>query len=484
MTDPQGAPHVVDLTEPRSIHLVGVGGAGISAIAVILATMGHRVSGADVRETPAWPALTAAGVDLRVCPAAELFAASPETDLVAHSTAFPPGSADVAEAERSARTIVDRAGILAAISRTRTTVAVSGTHGKTSTTAMLATLLDRAETDPSYLIGAVPVSLGAAARWSEGSDSFVVEADESDSSFLALDAEVAVVTNIDEDHLDHWGDLDAIEAGFDRFVAEADRAVVCIDDPWRPGRVEPRAQRVATAHGAVTVGEAASADWVIHDVEVDRLRTRFGLLFEGHEVGPVQIGTPGRHHARNAATAIAAARSVGVSVRDAVAGVGAYVGVARRFEVLGEADGVTVVDDYAHNPGKVHALVSSAVEAGWDRVVAVFQPHRYTRTRDQAGDFGVALAPADLIAVTDVYSAGEAPIAGVSGLQVVGSVLDERPRAEVAWLPESHDVVTWAAARLRPGDLCLTIGAGDISGLGPRILAVLRSRGAAEEKPG
>lgn len=463
----------VDLSHRRSVHLVGVGGSGISAIAVILATMGHRVSGADVRETPAWPALTDAGVDLQVAPASELFRAPAGTEVVAHSTAFPPGPADMVEARRDGRQIVDRAQILAAICRTRPTVAVSGTHGKTSTTAMLATLLDRAGGDPSFLVGAVPASLGSAARWTGENSHFVVEADESDSSFLALDAEIAVVTNIDEDHLDHWGDIDAIEAGFNRFVANAPRSVVCIDDPWRRGEVEPRAERVAREHTSVTVGEVRSADWVIHDVEVEQLTTRFGLSHDGVELGPVEIGTPGRHHSRNAATAIATAHLMGVQPADAVAAVGAYVGVSRRFEVVGRARGVTVVDDYAHNPGKVHALVSSAAEAGWERVVAVFQPHRYTRTRDQAADFGAALAPADLVAVTDVYPAGEDPIPDVSGLRVVESVLDQRPWAAVAWLPELGDVVTWAAARLRPGDLCLTIGAGDISGLGPRLLSAL-----------
>lgn len=473
MVDPVDSSSVVDLGVSRSIHLVGVGGSGISAIAVILATMGHRISGADVRETPAWPVLAAAGVNLTVAPASELFIAPAGTEVVAHSTAFPPGPADLAAAERDARQVVDRAQILAAICRTRATVAVSGTHGKTSTTAMLATLLDTAGADPSFLVGAVPVGLGAAARWTGEGDHFVVEADESDSSFLALDAEIAVVTNIDEDHLDHWGDIDAIEAGFDRFVANARRSVVCIDDPWRPGEAEVRAERVARARGAVTVGEVPSADWVIHDVEIDRLTTRFGLVVGGQEVGPVEIGTPGRHHARNAATALAAAHLMGVEPSEAVAAVGAYSGVSRRFEVLGRAGGVTVVDDYAHNPGKVHALVSSAVEAGWDRVVAVFQPHRYTRTRDQAADFGAALASADLIAVTDVYAAGESPIPDVSGLHIVESVLDQRPWASVAWLPDLDDVVSWASARLRPGDLCLTIGAGDVSDLGPRLLAAL-----------
>ena len=450
----------VDLSRPRTIHLVGVGGAGISAIGIILAAMGHRVSGADVVETSAWPSLAAAGVALEVVPAVDLFASAErhQAEVIAHSTAFPPTADDRATSAQ----VVDRAGILAAICQARPTVAVSGTHGKTSTTAMLATLLHGAGADPSFLIGAVPDGLGVAARWGGPDGTFVVEADESDGSFLQLPAQVAVVTNIDEDHLDHWGSIDAIEAGFDRFVAAAPERVMCIDDP--------RARRVAAAHGAVTVGETAEARYRIHDVHVDRLTTTFGLAVDGIEVGPVSIGTPGRHHARNAAVAIAVAVVLGVDLSAAVQAVGDYRGVARRFAVIGESHGVTVVDDYAHNPGKVHALLSSAQEAGWNRVVVIFQPHRYSRTRDQGIDFGAALAQADVIAITDVYGAGEAPIPGVSGRTVLDAVLDLRPHAEVAWVPTLDDAAAWAKAALRPGDLCLTVGAGDIAGLGGRLL--------------
>ena len=468
----------VDLSTPRAIHLVGVGGAGISAIGILLAAMGHRVSGVDLNETPAWPKLAAAGVDTEVVGPEQLFASAGDrgAEVVAHSTAFPPTGADLDDAAAAGRQVVDRAAILAAICAARRTVAVSGTHGKTSTTAMLATLLDGVGADPSFLVGAVPAGLGDAARWGGGEGVFVVEADESDGSFLELGATTAVVTNIDEDHLDHWGSIDEIEAGFDRFVAAAEAAVVCIDDPRAEGTVDERAGRVAARHGAVTVGEAASARYRIHDVVVDRLTTTFGLVADGVEVGPVRIGTPGRHHARNAAVALATAAGLGVPLADGVAAIGAYAGVARRFAVVGEAGGVVVVDDYAHNPGKVRALLGSAVEAGWDRVVVVFQPHRYTRTRDQGDDFGAALALADVVAVTDVYGAGEAPLPDVSGRTLVRAVLDRRPWAQVAWVPTLDDATAWALATLRPGDLCLTVGAGDVAGLGARVLAGLDDR--------
>jgi len=470
----------IELTDLQAVHLVGVGGAGMSAIATILACMGHRVSGSDVRPTPAWPVLEAAGVAVSVVPSADLFAdaATHGASVVAHSTAFPPSAQDRAEAEAGGRLLLDRAGILAAICSTRRTVAVSGTHGKTSTTAMLATLLDGAGAHPSFLVGATPVGLGQAARWS-GSEWFTVEADESDGTFLHLGAEVAVVTNVDEDHLDHWGDLAAIEAGFRRFLAEATTSIVGIDDPRGELVTDPRALELATAHGSLTVGEGPEARMRVHDVSIGRLDTEFGLTLDGDLLGRFSIATPGRHHARNAAVAVAVALGQGIDVDAARRALAAYRGVSRRFEMIGEPGGITVVDDYAHNPGKVRALLASAQEAGWDRVVAVFQPHRYTRTRDQAADFGTALALADVVAVTDVYAAGEPPLPGVSGRSILDAMLEARPRAATAWVPTLDDAEAWALHTLRPGDLLLTVGAGDISTLGPRLVAALSERRAA-----
>jgi UDP-N-acetylmuramate--alanine ligase len=465
---------VTDLAAPRTIHLVGIGGAGISAIGIILATMGHRVTGSDVNETAVWPTLVAAGVAPEVVEPAELFASAQRhaAQIVAHSTAFPPTERDLAAAAEAGCTVLDRAGILALICAARPTVAVSGTHGKTSTTGMLATLLEQAGADPSYLVGATPLGLGRAAHWAEGgAGAFVVEADESDGTFLRLGGDIAVVTNIDEDHLDYWHDIGAIEAAFLRFLQEARTGVVCIDDPRGEHVTDERALRVARSVGATTVGEGPEADLRVHSVDVERLHTTFGLRRGSEELGPVRVGTPGRHHARNAAVAVAVAEALGIEAERAVRSIGAYRGVARRFEVVGEVRGATIVDDYAHNPGKVRALLASAKEAGWSRVVAVFQPHRYTRTRDLLADFGAALALADVVAITEIYGAGEEPLPGVSGRSLVEEVLAARPWAQVAWLPTLDDAASWLEGALRPGDLCLTVGAGDVSGLGRRLVA-------------
>ena len=471
-------PEPVDLSTSRAIHLVGVGGAGISAIAVILAQMGHRVSGSDVTTTPAWPVLEAAGVATSVVgDATGLFAAAGghQAEIVAHSTAFIPTAADRTEAATAGRTLLDRAGILAAICAHRRTVAVSGTHGKTSTTTLLATLLHGVGADPSFLIGAVPVGLGVAARWTDDGP-FVVEADESDGTFLHLGADVAVVTNIDADHLDHWGDLDAIEAAFDRFVAAAPSAVVGIDDPRGALVTDPRALAVAERHGALTVGEGPEARLRIGDVRVERIQTTFDLTLDGTDLGTFTVASPGRHYARNAAAAVGVAIGMGVEPGAARAALASYAGVARRFQVIGEADGVTVVHDYAHNPGKLRALFASGADAGWERVVAIFQPQRYTRTHDLADEFGAALAGADVVAITDVYSAGEQPIEGVTGRLLVNAVFDHRPHASVAWVPTLDDAEGWARHTLRPGDLCLLVGAGDVARIGPGLLTALRDR--------
>lgn len=470
----------LELVAPRAVHLVGIGGSGISAIGLILAGMGHTVTGVDVRATPAWDPLQAAGIEPQVVAPDALFSSADATTatIVAHSTAFTPSAIDLDRARQAGRRIVDRASILGAICATRPTIAVSGTHGKTSTTAMLATVLDATDDDPSFLVGAVPVVLGEAARWGGKDGAFVVEADESDGSFLALGASTAVVTNIDEDHLDHWGSIEAIEAAFDRFVGAADHAVVCIDDPAGSGRADARAVRVAAAHDAVTVGEAAGARYAIHDVVVDRLVTTFGLSIDGTEVGPVVLAAPGRHHARNAAVAIAAAATRGIDPIAAVEGLRRYGGVARRFQVMGERRGVVVADDYAHNPGKVRALVTSTADAGWPRVVAVFQPHRFSRTRDQGRAQGEALAAAEVVAITDVYGAGEEPIAGVTSRIVADGLRAVHPHGTLSEVGSLDDALSWAMDTLRPGDICLTVGAGDISTLGPRILASLDEAGS------
>ena len=455
----------IDLTQPVSVHVVGVGGAGMGAIASVLAAMGHRVSGSDLKESAPLERLRAQGVTVHVGHDA---AHVGEVDAVAVSTAMPPNNPEVRAAQQRGIPVLRRAEILTAIAATRRTLAVSGTHGKTTTSSMLALVLVEAGVRPSFIVGGELNEIGGGAVWSDG-DWFVVEADESDGTFVELGADQVIVTSVEADHLDYYGDLAGVEAAFDRFVGDAPGPnLVCAD--------EPGAARLGARHGARTYGTDPSADYVIIDPVTGRSSSSFGLAHRGDVLGRVELPVPGLHNVRNAAGAIVAAMQVGASFEHGQAALGRYAGVARRFQFRGEAAGITVVDDYAHNPGKVRAVLAAAAAGGWGRVVAVFQPHRYSRTEDLHVEFGDSFVDADVVVLTDVYAAGELPRPGVTGKLLVNAVLDAHPRSRVVWLPRREDLVPFLAHELRAGDLCLTLGAGDITSLPDELLARLEGR--------
>lgn len=465
------APLAIDLSLPRAVHVVGVGGAGMSAIASVLVAMGHRVSGSDLKASGGLERLRAQGVTVHVGHDAAHLDSGDALDAVAVSTAVPETNPEVAEARRRGLPVLRRAEILAAIVATRRTIAVSGTHGKTTTSSMLALVLVEAGLRPSFIVGGELNEIGSGAVWDDG-DWFVVEADESDGTFTELGAEIAVVTNVEADHLDHYGSLAAIEASFDRFLDEAPGPnLVCADDPG--------AARLGRAHGALTYGTATDADYRIVDARTARAGASFTLTHGDEVLGDVRLPVPGLHNVGNAAAALVAGMQVGAPFaagRDALA---RYAGVARRYQFRGRAGGVTLVDDYAHNPGKVRAVVSTAGAGGWERVVAVFQPHRYSRTADLWCDFADSFCAADVVVLTDVYGAGEAPRPGVTGKLILNAVLDAHPRARLVWLPQRRDLAPFLTRELRPGDLCLTLGAGDITSLPDEVLAGLAEREAA-----
>ncbi|MGH9187460.1 MAG: UDP-N-acetylmuramate--L-alanine ligase [Acidimicrobiales bacterium] len=444
----------VDLSEPRRIHIVGVGGSGMSAIATVLAAMGHQVSGSDLKDSATLARLRAQGVAAATGHGPERVG---DAEVVAVSTAVPERNPEVQAARQRGIPVVRRAEVLAAIAATRRCLAVSGTHGKTTTSSMLALVLVAAGVRPSFIVGGELNEIGGGAVWDRG-EWFVVEADESDGTFLELPAEIAVVTNVEADHLDYYGSMAAIEAAFDRFLAQAPGPnIVCAD--------EPLAFVLARRHRATTYGVHPDADFQMRDVVTDRAGVRFRLESGGQPLGAVALPVPGTHNARNATAAIVAAVQLGVPFAVAADALRRYTGVARRFEFRGEQDGVTFVDDYAHNPGKVAAVLDAAHQGGWRRVIAVFQPHRYTRTSALWREFGPAFAAADVAVITDIYAAGEAPRPGVTGKLIVNAVLEASPWKRVAWLPRRADILRWLRSELRPGDLCLTLGAGDITSL-------------------
>jgi UDP-N-acetylmuramate--alanine ligase len=456
---------VLDLQQPHRIHVVGVGGSGMSAIASVLAAMGHQVSGSDLKDSGGLERLQHAGVQTFVGHAAEQIG---DAEVVAVSTAVPPSNPEVVEAERRGIPVLRRAEVLAAICATRRTIAVGGTHGKTTTASMLALVLIEAGLRPSFIIGGDVTQIGSGAAWDEG-EWFVVEADESDGTFVELPREIAVVTNVEPDHLEHYGGFAPLEEAFGRFVTGAEHAVVCADDPG--------AAALAAAHGGVTYGTDERAEVHMADLRSHGAGASFTLTRRSDggrtELGAVALPVPGAHNARNAAAAFTAGLLAGASPEAGIAALERFAGVARRFESRGERRGITFVDDYAHLPTEVAAAIAAARSGPWTRVVCAFQPHRYSRTAALWPDFADAFEGVDALALTDIYSAGEQPRPGVTGKLLVDAVLDHHPWHRVAYLPRRADLVQWLVAELRPGDLCLSLGAGDITAVATEVLAVL-----------
>jgi UDP-N-acetylmuramate--alanine ligase len=449
----------LDLGSPRRVHVVGVGGAGMSAISEVLATMGHRVSGSDAANSPVLQRLRRLGVDARV--GHDPSQVGP-VDALAVSTAVGPDNPEVVEARRRGIPVLRRAEVLAAICSCRRTIAVAGTHGKTTTSAMLATVLDTAGLRPSFIVGGQLLDLGTGARWDQG-DWLVVEADESDGTLLELPAEIAVVTSAEPDHLEHWGGFGPLLAAFERFLSAARQGVACADDHALAG--------AARGLGATTYGFAPDADERIVEFSSDRAGCRFAVEHAGLRRGEVVLAMPGEHNAANATAALTAAARAGVPFDRAAAALASFGGIARRFHIRGERAGVTYVDDYAHLPGEVRASLAAARAGDWRRIVCVFQPHRYSRTAALWADFGHAFDEADVLAVTEIYSAGEPPRPGVTGKLIVQAVLDANPHRRAAWLPDRGGLLAFLRRELRPGDLCLTLGAGDLTTLPDELLA-------------
>lgn len=444
-----------DLSVPRQIHVTNVGGAGMSAVATLMAQMGHRVSGHDPAEhTPFLGPLRDLGVIVGTGSEREPLA--PDVDAVVVSTATPSDDPDVVHARDRGIPVVHRSGALAEICRQRAVAAVAGTHGKTTTSALLASVLVGADTDPGWVVGARVAGLGASAAWG-GAGPLVVEADESDGTFLVLGASAAIVTNVEPDHLEHWGGEEALRAAFHEFVAAIDGpTVLCLDDPGS-------ASLVGSARHPVTYGVAAESDYRITDVTPRGTGVSFTITNAGHSVDVVVPAAPGIHNARNAAAALALAHQLGVPVDTGAGMLSRFRGVARRFEVRGEVGGVVLVDSYDHLPTEVAAALAAASDGGWTRVVCCFQPHRFSRTASLWREFADAFVDADLLLVTDVYAAGEPSRPGVTGKLIVDAVLDAHPRARVMWLPALDDAASYLTAALRPGDLCITLGAGDLT---------------------
>lgn len=451
----------VDLGHSRAIHIVGIGGAGMSGLALVLHAMGHRVSGSDLKASPVTIRLREVGINVVI---GHSESALGDADVVTASPAVPMSNVELALAARRGATILTRAQLLGILTRLRRTVAVAGTHGKTTTSTMLSLLLSSAGFQPSFLIGAEVVGIGANAMWAER-DLLVLEADESYGSFAELSADVSLITNVEPDHLDHYGTVENLEGAFVKLIERSRSAIVFGDDPGN--------RRVLARCAASSVGYLSDATYQIRDVVFERAVSSFTLVGpDGVELRP-RVGAPGAHNVANAALACAGALHLGVDPGSCVEGLARFAGVPRRFEFRGSARGVTFVDDYAHLPGEVRATVDAARRGGFERIVAVFQPHRYTRIAALADSFRGAFDGADLVVVTDVYGAGETPVPGVTGKLVASAITAGQGAPRVRYLAGRDELVAALASELRAGDLCLTMGAGDLTTVPDQVLEVL-----------
>jgi UDP-N-acetylmuramate--alanine ligase len=436
--------------------MIGIGGAGMSGIARLLLARGIEVSGSDLKGSTGLEDLGNLGAEVAVGHRADQVAADGMPDAVVVSTAIPERNPELEEARRLGLPVLARAQVLAALMSGARGIAVAGTHGKTTTTSMTSTILERAGLDPTFVIGGDLNESGSNARHGRGGW-FVAEADESDGSFLLLSPEVAVITNVEQDHVDFYRSREETLAAFAQFVRSARVVVACADDEGvrevlrRSGRDE----MIHTygmgpgAHVRVAPGVASG-------------RSAAGTIHVDGRAVPVSLRVPGVHNLLNAAAALLAAREAGVDVATAAEALESFGGVRRRFEFRGMGRGAEFFDDYAHHPTEIRATLA-AVPDEYRRVVAVFQPHRYTRTEAMWCELGEALEVADVVVLTDVYGAGETPIPGVTGKLLVDSLTEAAPGKRVVYLPKRADVAPFLSAEVRPGDLVLTLGAGDIT---------------------
>ena len=460
-------------TDIGVIHFVGIGGIGMSGIAEVMANLGFRVQGSDAAEGYVVQGLRDKGITVFIGQDAANVA---DAAVVVTSTAIKADNPEVLAARAKRIPIVRRAEMLAELMRLKSCVAIAGTHGKTTTTSLVAALLDAGNMDPTVINGGIINTYGSNARLGAG-EWMVVEADESDGSFLRLGGTIGVVTNIDPEHLDHWGDFDRVREGFRQFVNAVPfygAGVLCIDHP----EVQALLPKVQDRR-IITYGFSATADVRGEGVTPVPGGNRFSVIVRTRDgertIADLVLPMPGRHNVQNSLAAVAVAVELGISDEAIRAGFAHFGGVKRRFTKVGETDGIIVIDDYGHHPVEIRAVLAAAREGAQGRVLAVVQPHRFSRLRDLMAEFQAAFNDADMVYVAPVYAAGEAPIDGIDADHLAAGLLAAGHRA-AATVAGADDLAAKLAAEARPGDMVVCLGAGDITkwaaGLAPAIAKV------------
>ncbi len=459
----------------RQVHFVGIGGSGMCGIAEILLSEGFRVSGSDLAMSANTERLEDLGADVTIGHAARNLG---DADVVVVSSAVPEDNPEIRAARRHSVPVIARAEMLAELMKLKYSIAVGGTHGKTTTTAMTATLLEHAGRDPTVIDGGRLVHLDSGARIGR-SEFLVAEADEAYGSIKRFNPSIAVFTSIDADHLDYYADLQEIADVFTDFANRVPffgMVVMCLDDD-NVRRVIPDLHK---RH--VTYGLHSDADVTASEVAFCGMESQFVISRDGERLGAAMINLPGEHNVRNALAAVCVAMELGVSFSDVVAGLASFKGVRRRFEILGEADGVLVVDDYAHNPAKLQAVFAGAKAAfPQRRLVAAFQPHRYHRLKSLADEFARSFADTEALYITEIYGAGEDPIEGVSAENLVAAIRAQG-HLSVTHVATNAGLTQRLVEDVRPGDLLLIAGAGDIGEVGLDVLNARKAAALAEAK--
>ncbi len=439
----------------KKIHFVGIGGIGMSGIAELLLNLGYQVSGSDLRDSETTRRLSELGGEIVIGHSAENINA---VDVVVTSTAVKSDNPEVVEAYRQHVAVIPRAEMLAELMRMKYGIAIAGTHGKTTTTSMMSVVLHHAGIDPTAVIGGKLDVFGSNAKLGRGKF-LVAEADESDGSFMHLSPTIAVVTNIDADHLDFYSGIEEIKQIFIDFINKVPfygRAVLCLEDANIQDILPAVKKRF------VTYGFSSQADFYAEEIQHRQGRTSFTVFYQGEELGRISFRMPGRHNVLNALSVVAVAHELEIPFQTIIGGFRNFGGLQRRFQLRDEIDNIMIIDDYGHHPAEIKATLSAA-KSGWNkRVIAIFQPHRYTRTHALYDDFLTAFYQADQLIVTDVYAAGEKEIDGASGEALARGIVEHGHKA-VKYIAAFDDIANYVAEIVEPGDMVVTLGAGNIN---------------------
>ena len=454
---------------PQNVHFIGIGGSGMSGIATILLEQGYQVSGSDLMQGGATSRLENMGA--KIFFGHDRANIGHDTDMVVISTAIKENNPELIAARERGIKVVKRGEMLAELMAVKKGIAVAGAHGKTTTSAMIALVLEKNGLNPTVVVGGDINELGGNAKLGRG-EFLVAEADESDGSFLLLPPLIEVITNIEDDHLDYYGSREAIKDAFQEFIDKVPpdgHVIICVDD------ANVRAMEIKQTERVITYGIGHPADYMARNIRSEGLGTLADIYYKGDKLGQLELNVPGLHNINNAMAAIAVGRLLGLQFGAIAKSLKNFRGVHRRFQILGDVNGIFVIDDYAHHPTEVKATLRAAQQTKANRVIGVFQPHRFTRTKFLFKEFGEAFSDADVIVINEIYAAGETPIEGISADLIVNAITD-REKRPVHYFRTAEEITDFLYEIAEPGDIILTLGAGNIWKVGTNLVERLKAR--------